>query len=218
MALLDLPAIGGADIRLPSTSWAVVSPTFTSDDVAHRLAREFPKEGFEWHAQRQVLAALGKLDTEQGRRHNVRTRPLIERGADHVADEEDLSDVWCELGRELLKDDYRQLLSEIAGIPLDGEMQTHFWRFEDGSSFTPHIDKSHKIVTHLIYLSEDWVPAMGGCLRVLGSNAMDDVVAEIPPILGDSVVLVNRPGCWHAVTPVVAPDTSRKVLQTWFWG
>jgi 2OG-Fe(II) oxygenase superfamily len=218
MALLDFAALSRADIRVPSKTWAVVQPTFLSPDTALDLAGTFPTEGFEWHVQHQMLAALGKLDSEQGRRHRVRTRPLIERGADQLSDDDDLADEWRELGKELLAPDYRRVLSELSRIDLTGEMQTHFWRYEDGSSFVPHIDKAHKVVTHLIYLSEAWEPAEGGCLRILGSDSIDDVLDEIPPRLGDSVILVNRPGCWHAVTPVVAPDSSRKVLQSWFWG
>ena len=80
-------------------------------------------------------------------------------------------------------------------------------------------DKAHKVITHLMYLTEDWTWEMGGCFRILGSGDANDVHAEIPPLLNNSVVLKRTDDAWHSVSAIPRGCTrSRKLLQVWFWG
>lgn len=200
-------------------TWASVSRSFVADDLASELADTFPDEGFSWHAQRQLLDALGKTQSPEARRHAVRTRALIERGADDLHAREALAQAWQQVGEDLLSSEYRAALGACAGVDLTGcQMQSHFWRYEPGSRFDPHVDKPHKIVTHLLYFNPGWQDEWGGDLRLLNSDQVDDVAASVTPTAGQGIVLVRSEQAWHAVKELHDGHGSRKVLQTWFWG
>jgi hypothetical protein len=216
--VLDFEALTRIELHQEPPRWGVTAQMFTSSANAEALHSTFPREGFEWYSERQLLDALGKLDSEQARKHSIRTRSLIERGTSELANTEGLDDVWIRLGTELLSPAYRDALSELTDVDLSqAQMQTHFWMFEDGSWFSPHVDKPHKIVTHLMYFNPHWEPSWGGCLRLLRAGELDDVVAEVPPTLGSAVVLVNSAELWHGVTRLRGERGTRNVLQTWFW-
>lgn len=219
MKVLDLDALHGARMAEHPYAWGAVARSFADGDAARELAQTFPDEGFEWHAQRQLLVALGRGDSPEARRHAVRTRALIERGEDGPFEAEALADVWRALAADLLSAEYRAALGACTGRDLSGcPMQTHFWRYEVGSRFDPHVDKAHKVVTHLIYLNEEWDASWGGCLRILRSGDIEDVAHEVVPTAGQAAVLVRCERAWHAVSELQPGHGSRKVLQTWFWG
>jgi hypothetical protein len=193
------------------------------DDAFHepeRLTAAFPSDRFEWHSQRTLLEAIGKQGSDAWHQHSVATRALLELGSQEPHASEELDEVWLELAGELLSDDYRECLGELTGRDLRGlRMQAHFWRFEEGSSFQPHVDKPHKVVTHLLYLTDDWTAEMGGCFRILGSADPDDVRGEVPPLPNNSLVLNRTDNAWHSVSAIPrGSGRTRKLLQIWFWG
>ena len=185
------------------------------------LLGTFPTEKFSAHSQRRILEAIGKKGSDAWYQHNVFTRPLLELGEKRPAeDASDLDHVWFELANELHSREYLEALSDLTGCDVRNlEFQAHFWRFKSGSFFQPHVDKPHKVVTHLMYLTDNWVESMGGCFHVLGSSDPADIRVEISPSLNNSIVLRRTDNAWHSVSPI--PRTSnreRMLLQVWFWG
>lgn len=219
MNVLDVGALRRAEIVHEPFTWGSVARSFLGTDVARHLADTFPDDGFEWHAQRQLLLALGKGRSTDARKHAVRTRALIARGNEELVERESLPEIWQAVGEDLFCDEYRQAISECTGRDVRWcPMQTHFWRYEPGSWFEPHVDKSHKIVTHLIYLNDGWDRDWGGCLRILNSSDINDVACELTPDAGRGAILVQSKRSWHAVSELEPGHGARKVLQTWFWG
>jgi len=66
----------------------------------------------------------------------------------------------------------------------------------------PHTDRPHRIATQVIYLNEEWNLEDGGQLRLLHSDRIEDIGAEVAPQLNTSVVIRRSERSWHAVMPV----------------
>ena len=72
-----------------------------------------------------------------------------------------------------------------------------------------HTDSRSKLITALIYLNDDW-SGDGGQLRLLRSNNIEDVIAEVPPHAGTLICFRNRENAWHGHTSYEGP---RRALQ-----
>ncbi|MFE4924865.1 2OG-Fe(II) oxygenase [Streptomyces sp. NPDC056661] len=214
--IINLDALGSAEMRTEPYPWACYTDAMRDPEG---LIESFPTDGFEWHSQRRLLETIGKRGSDPWFQHSVATRPLLELGADKPRDTAELDEQWLAVAEDLVSAEYRECLSDLTGYDVRGlRLQAHFWRFDQGSFFQPHIDKAHKIVTHLMYLTENWSPEMGGCFRVLRSNDPDDVHTEIPPLTNNSIVLRRTDNAWHAVSPIPRESNrSRRLLQVWFW-
>jgi hypothetical protein len=212
---LNLEALSSAALKQDPCPWASYEGVFEP----HVLAAKFPADHFDSHSQRRLLEALGKKGSEAWYQHNVETRALLELGADAPFEPNGLDAPWLEVASDLLSPEYRDCISEVAQYDVRRlRMQAHFWRFGEGSFFQPHVDKPHKMVTHLMYLSDQWTPDMGGCLQLLGSGDPNDVRVEVPPIKNTAVVLRRTDWAWHAVSKVPRGcERMRQVLQVWFW-
>jgi hypothetical protein len=214
--ILDFDALGAAEFQTDPFPWAYYDNAFHEPQA---LIGSFPTTGFEPHAERRILEAIGKKGSDAWHRNNVSTRALLELGEREPHQPSGLADVWLRLAQDLASDEYRERLSDLTEYDLrDVRMQAHFWRFDGGASFKPHVDKPHKVVTHLMYLTESWTESMGGCFRVLGSDDPDDVRTEIPPLPNNSIVLRRTDNAWHSVSPIPrGSERSRQLLQVWFW-
>jgi SM-20-related protein len=213
--VLNIEAIRYASMCTDPYPYASYDHTFTDVD---RLLAAFPEDGFEYHAQRRLLETLGRKESDQWYQHNVRTRPLLNLGETSPHEPDELDDVWLALAEDLASPGYREALTELTGFDVRSiPMQTHFWSFEGGASFKPHVDKPHKMVTHLMYLTEDWEPSAGGAFLVLGSSDHTDVSQSFPPYAGSSLVLRRTDDAWHSVTPIPRGGRPRRLIQTWFW-
>ncbi|WP_236792404.1 2OG-Fe(II) oxygenase [Amycolatopsis sp. GM8] len=215
--VIDFDEIVAAQFHDEPYPWAYYSKALRDPQG---LAEVFPDIGFGWHSQRQILEKLGKKGSDAWYQHSVATRPLIELGKTVPYDSASLDDRWLAFAEDLLSPEYRESLTESTGHDVRGlRMQAHFWRFEEGSFFQPHVDKAHKIVTHLMYLTEEWTPEMGGCFRVLSSDQPDDVHIEIPPLPNNSIVLRRTDNAWHSVSAIPrGSGQTRRLVQVWFWG
>ncbi|MGK5627798.1 2OG-Fe(II) oxygenase [Streptomyces sp. URMC 123] len=215
--MIDLDALGSAEMRTDPFPWAFYGNALRDPQA---LIDAFPTTGFEWHSQRRILETLGRRGTDAWYQHNVATRALLELGETRPHEPAELDDRWLAVVDDLLSPEYRERLSDVTGVdvrPL--RMQAHFWRFDEGAFFQPHVDKPHKIVTHLMYLTENWTEDLGGCFRVLGSNDPQDVHTEIPPLPNNAIVLRRTDNAWHSVSAIPrGQQRSRKLLQVWFWG
>lgn len=215
--VIDFDELAGAKLHNEPYPWAFYGNALR--DPAG-LISTFPEEGFAWHSQRQILEKLGKKGSDKWYQHGVATRALLELGESAPHDAASLDDLWLAFSEDLLSPDYRESLSESTGHDVRGlRMQAHFWRFEEGSFFQPHVDKAHKIVTHLMYLTDDWTPEMGGCFRVLSSDDPGDVHTEIPPLPNNAIVLRRTDNAWHSVSAIPrGSGRTRRLVQVWFWG
>ncbi len=117
---------------------------------------------------------------------------------------------------------FRQLADELAGdtvraafadkfeMDLDERPATLTFRgrcrAKDGKI---HTDSRSKLITVLIYLNQNW-DAPGGQLRLLRSNKIDDVIAEVPPTAGTMICFRNRENAWHGHTSYEGP---RRAIQ-----
>jgi SM-20-related protein len=73
-----------------------------------------------------------------------------------------------------------------------------------------HTDSKTKIISVLLYMNSKWEPP-GGRLRLLRSdNNLDDMVAEVPPILGTLLVFKRSDNSWHGHKPFAG---QRQVVQ-----
>lgn len=214
---INMDAMSAAQMRAEPYPWALYSEAF---DDCRTLIDAFPTDLFEWHSQRRILETIGKRGSDAWYQHSVATRALLELGETRPYRPEGLADVWLAVAEDLTSAEYRERLTELTGHDVrDLKMQAHFWRFDEGAYFQPHVDKPHKIVTHLLYLTDQWSPGMGGCFRVLRSNDPEDVHAEVPPVPNNSIVLRRTDDAWHSVSSIPrGSKRSRTLLQVWFWG
>lgn len=67
-----------------------------------------------------------------------------------------------------------------------------------------HTDSRSKLITALIYLNDGWSGG-GGQLRLLRSNNIDDVIAEVPPYAGTLICFRNRENAWLGHTSYEGP-------------
>ena len=76
-----------------------------------------------------------------------------------------------------------------------------------------HTDSEAKLITALLYFNEAW-EAEGGRLRLLrGPNDLEDMLAEVPPLLG-TLVMFRRSECsFHGHEPFVG--VRRYVMINW---
>jgi hypothetical protein len=172
-----------------------------------RLADEFPTVGFERMRRREG----------SDKRYEAWFRAVKDPTAPE--DLTGLGPAWVELVAELGSAEYRGSLGRCLGVALDDHLlEITLWRYGAAHFLGPHTDIETKRVAHLMYFNEAWDPTWGGCLRILRSRNIDDVVREIPPTFDESVILVRSNDSWHGVSEVtVAAVAERKVLQVSFW-
>jgi hypothetical protein len=187
--------------------WAVIGDLFSPKDAAD-LAASYPRDHFK-----TLSARGGEKD------YDYDARNLIGMGADTASYPEELSDAWRGFANDLLSPEYRSTLSLLIGRDLtDAPLEVNVFHFGPGASLGPHPDLSDKIVTHVFYFNKSWNQGDGGCLGILRSPDAADIVEEVPPIVGNSAVIVRSDNSWHAVSPVVrdSPISRRSVTVTFY--
>ena len=185
--------------------WALVQGLFSERD-REELSAHFPTQGF----------TRTRRDQGTDKRYEMAARPLHRSGG-AGSPREDLAPVWRRLLDELCSPAYRQALSALTGVGLEGHlMEIGCFRYGPGCYISAHPDKPQKSVGHVLYFNRTWKPEWGGAFRVLGSDDESAVAAEIWPYAGDSVVLVRSDDSWHCVTPVTGP-AERMAVHVDFW-
>jgi len=79
-------------------------------------------------------------------------------------------------------------------------------RLNDGQV---HVDSASKLVTALIYMNPPW-QAEGGRLRLLRSQDLEDVAAEVPPEEGTLLIFRRSERSWHGHAPF---EGERRAIQ-----
>jgi hypothetical protein len=205
--VLDLRAISGARLQTEPYRWGAVHGLFSAQDGAE-LAATYPHDRF-------------KLLTGHGgeKDYSYHARSLVGMGATRATAPTYLSPVWRALADHLMSEDYRTAMALLTGLDLTGTLlEVNVFHFGPGSELGPHPDLPEKLLTHVFYFNERWKAADGGCLSILRSPDPGSVVAQIPPIVGSSSVIVRSADSWHAVQPVVAgADQSRRSMTVTFY-
>jgi SM-20-related protein len=205
--MIDLRQIASGTLQSTPYQWAAVSDLFTPNDAA-ALASSFPRDHYKL-----VSGYGGEKDYE------YEARQLIGMGANTVAYREFLAEPWQRLAADFLSPGYRDALSALTGIDLSAApLEVNVFHYGPGASLGAHTDLPDKVVTHVLYFNESWQVENGGCLTVLRSKDPASAVAVIPPIVGNSAVLVRSTQSWHAVSPVVPQCClSRRSLTATFY-
>ncbi|MEA2490931.1 MAG: hypothetical protein QOH21_2723, partial [Acidobacteriota bacterium] len=205
--LIDLQRITGGTLRNDPYQWAAIDELFSPHD-AIALAETFPVDHFK-----RVEAYGGEKD------YAYDARLLIGMGARTVARREHLSAAWQRLADDLRSPEYREAIETLTGCDLSGApLEVNVFHYGPGGSLGPHADLPDKLVTHVLYFNRTWNAADGGCLTILGAKDANALVAEIPPVVGNSALLVRSDHSWHAVSPVVASSPlSRRSLTATFY-
>lgn len=203
--MLDLEALSSAEMQTTPFRWAQIRGMLSAPD-SEALSAAWPGEDF-W-------AVEGKAQQS----YSYAIRPLTVLGRGPATGLSPLPQEWAEVLEDLLSPQYKESLSRLAGIDLrDAELEASLRRWDRGAHLGPHRDNPDKLLTHIVYFERDWAAERGGCLRILGSENEEDVVAEIPPHLGTSSLLVRSERSWHSVTPVAATSRQprRSLQMTW---
>lgn len=204
--MIQLDEIRRRRLESDPYEWGAIKNLFLADD-AQRLAASYPCDHFKL-----VAAHGGEKDYE------YEARALIGMGADVVAHVRDLSDAWRSLAMDLLSSEYRDAMSRLTGCDLaEAPMEANVFHYGCGGVLGAHRDLPEKIVTHVFYFNRSWNPADGGCLSILRSADPADLVAEIPPLVGQSSVIVRSERSWHAVSQVVGSACSRRSMTVTFY-
>jgi len=171
--------------------WAFIDQVFSPADC-ETLVKTFPRDHFK---------TVGGYDGEKGYQYEARS--LISMGAHTPARAECLSPAWQRLAAELLSVAYRAAMSRLTGLELvDLPMEANVFHYGRSAWLGPHVDLADKVVSHIFYFNEVWDERDGGCLTILRSGDMAKAVKVIPPLVGNSVVLVRSDNSWHAVSRV----------------
>jgi len=187
--------------------WAFVDRLFTTADAA-AIAGSYPMDHFK---------TVRGNDGEKGYEYDVRS--LIHMGAQSASKAEHLAPAWQQLATDLLSEEYRGAMSRLTNHDLkDLVIEANVFHYGPNDWMGPHLDLKEKVITHVLYFNDSWNPADGGCLNILRSSTPSDVHTEVPPIVGNSVVLVRSEKSWHSVSRNVgASGRSRRSMTVTFY-
>lgn len=195
--ILDIARLDCHRMETAPYRWALIDGLFSSGDGA-ALAASFPRDKY-----RRVAGNDGEKS------YQYHARSLVHMGATAVSHPEGLGPAWRALTADLLSDAYRAAVSRTTGLDLsEALMEVNIISYGPGSWLGPHVDLKEKLATHILYFNEMWDPRDGGCLNILRSRDPADLAAEIPPLIGNSSLLVRSDSSWHSVSPVTA-DSAR---------
>jgi Rps23 Pro-64 3,4-dihydroxylase Tpa1-like proline 4-hydroxylase len=205
--MINLEKIARHHLHHQPFRWAQVDGLYSPQDAA-ALAETYPCDHFK-----VVKGYGGEKDYE------YEARQLIAMTTGQVVNPQALSPHWMALAQDLRSSAYRQALSALTGLDLSvAPMEVNLFHYGPGSNLGPHPDLADKVVTHILYFNDSWNPARGGCLQILGSRDPDSVFEQIPPVVGNSAVLVRSDTSWHAVSRVVddSPVSRRSITVTFY--
>ena len=205
--MINLSRISQHKLETEPYRWARIDGLFSPEDGA-ALAATYPHDHFK-----RLSAHGGEKD------YDYEARSLIRMGADTASYPAELSAAWRGFAEDLLSPAYRNAMSLLTGCDLSNSpLEVNVFHYGPGASLGAHPDLSDKVITHVFYFNESWNPKDGGCLSILRSPDSKDIVAEVPPLVGTSAVIVRSENSWHAVAPVVnGSRSSRRSVTVTFY-
>lgn len=205
--MINLDTIARHSLHAHPFRWAEIGNLYHPDDAA-ALAATYPVDHFK-----VVQGYGGEKDYE------YEARQLIAMGRGEPVNPQNLSPQWIRLAQALRSPAYRQAIETLTGLDLShSPLEVNVFHYGPGANLGPHPDLADKLVTHILYFNETWCPSDGGCLQILTSPAPDAIFREIPPVVGNSAVLVRADNSWHAVSRVVDNcSVSRRSVTVTFY-
>ncbi len=198
--MLDLTQIERRTLEAEPYAWAAIDRLYSPKNAA-ALAATYPRDHFK---------TVSGNDGEK--EYLYESRALLKLGEETVSYPEELSGAWRELANDLHSPEYRGAMSRLTGLDLTAvPIEANVYHYGPGSCLGPHLDMPIKRVTHVLYFNETWDPKDGGCLSILRSGDPADVASVVPPIVGNSAVLVRSDRSWHSVQRVV--ESCRKARR-----
>ena len=204
--MLNLQRISEHKMETRPYQWVFIDQLFSPEDAA-LLAATFPADKFK---------KVKGYDGEKG--YEYMSRSLVHMGATAPSHAEGLSPAWRSLANDLLSSEYRAALERISGQKLSKALlEVNVIHYGPGAFMGPHVDLKAKMMTHVLYFNESWDPQNGGCINILNSSDPADVLTEVLPVVGNSVLLVRSKKSWHSVSRVAEHcHTSRRSLNVIF--
>ncbi|MFE7277017.1 2OG-Fe(II) oxygenase [Streptomyces sp. NPDC057623] len=202
---VDLDALSCTTLNSSPFVWGTVRGMLR-EPALDRLVREFPDSGFT------------RTERPSGRpgEKGYRTDNLALVGDDGAVEEGfwELTPLWQDLVRTLMSAEYREAVGKLISRDVSrARLEIRAVRYSAGAWIDPHTDRTDKLVTQTWYFNSHWPAANQGQFQVLGSPAADDVVQQVLPLAGESIVLCPSERSWHSVAPVSgAAQEDRKVL------
>lgn len=191
--MLEIGRLDQQTLHTQPYRWAFVDQLFTRANAVS-LATSFPRDHFK---------RVAGYDGEKG--YEYAARSLIHLRADAPSHADDLSASWRELARDLLSPAYRAAMTRLTGTDLaHAPLEVNVVHYGPGAWLGPHVDLREKIVTQIFYFNQAWNAEDGGCLNILRSSDASDFIAQIAPMVGNSVVLVRSDTSWHTVSRVAS--------------
>ena len=140
----------------------------------------------------------------------VQTYPQVKEAGSFPLPTVSCSKEFKQLINELNSDAFRHAIEKKFSLDLEGK-PTMFTvrgkcRLKDGQV---HTDSESKIITVLLYMNPSW-ENQGGRLRLLNSDNIDNIKAEISPDVGTLLVFKRCDHSYHGHLPFEGP---RKVIQ-----
>ena len=205
--MIDLTRLTPQTLSNEPYRWAFIDRLFSPVDCA-ALVETFPRDHFK---------TVEGYDGEKGYQYEARS--LIAMGANAPTHQQFLSPAWQHLAADLMSPDYREAMSRLTGVDLAAmPIEANVFHYGRSAWLGPHVDLADKVITHIFYFNEVWDESDGGCLTILGGGAMNQTVKVIPPLAGNSVVVVRSENSWHAVSQVRENcRSSRRSLTVTFY-
>ncbi len=189
--MIDLTRLTPRTLSAEPYRWAFIDRMFLPADCA-ALVKTFPHDHFK---------TIEGYDGEKGYKYEARS--LIGMGADIPTRSQFLNPAWQHLAQDLLSPAYREAMSHLTGVDLAGlPIEANVFHYRGSAWLGPHVDLADKVMTHAFYFNQVWDENDGGCLTILRGGDMSQVVKVIPPLVGNSVVMVRSDNSWHAVSRV----------------
>jgi hypothetical protein len=127
-----------------------------------------------------------------------------------------LQGVWLNLINDLTSVEYKQAISDLIKFNINNLfVEITFKKYSINDYISPHTDRSHVPVTHVIFLNKRWEKNWGGEFCILESET--NIVKEIIPTWQHSVIFRQSENSWHSVNRCIFPNVSRMGLQVAFW-
>ncbi len=175
--MIDFNRIIHHKLNTSPYQWAMIDNLFSIAD-AKELASTFPRDNFK---------TVAGYDGEKG--YEYEARSLVQMGTSMVSQAHYLSQSWQQLAQDLISNEYRSAISQLTGLNLlTVPIEINVFHYGQGSRLGAHVDLKDKIVTHILYFNAVWEMEDGGCLAILRSQDMSDVVSTILPVVGNSSI------------------------------
>jgi SM-20-related protein len=205
--MIDLTRFPQQALSTDPYRWALIDQLFSPADCK-ALVDTYPCDHFK---------TVQGYDGEKGYQYEARS--LVAMGAAAPTDAEFLSPAWRELAHDLVSADYREAMSRLTGVQLaDLPIEANVFHYGRKAWLGPHVDLPDKVMTHILYFNDTWDHEDGGCLMILRDSDMTKPVKVIPPLVGNSAVVVRSENSWHAVSRVRdKPRSSRRSLTVTFY-